>query len=65
MTNKELQEKLKVLKKKIKYAHEIGDNDSIDAHVTEMNILWDAASKEMAKNAEKDGLSTSDTPTKK
>ena len=56
MTNEELQKKLTYLQTKLSKAHKEDDVHLIDGYVTELNKLWEKASVEMLKNAEKDGV---------
>ena len=57
MTNEELQEKLTRLKTKLSEANEKTTTEKlINKYVNKLNELWDKASVEMLKNAEKDGV---------
>ena len=53
MTNEELQKKLDLLKTKLSKATRENDTVLIGKYVDELNSLWDNASTEMLKNAEK------------
>ena len=55
MTNEELEKKLDLLKIKLSKATKENDKELIDKYVYELNSLWDNASTEMLKNAEKGG----------
>ena len=56
MTEKELHQKLETVKKKLKEAHDNGDSVKINYYIKGLNELWEEASKEMLKNAAKDGF---------
>tara|TARA_R100000951_G_C2511942_1_gene140712 strand:- start:292 stop:480 length:189 start_codon:yes stop_codon:yes gene_type:complete len=56
MTNEELQETLSLLKSKLREAHKKNDKKLISRYVSDLNKLWEKASVEMLKNAEKDGV---------
>lgn len=60
MTNEELQEKLESLKSKLSKANKENNQQLVDRYVDELNDLWDKASVEMLKNAEKYGDYTPD-----
>ena len=60
MTNEELQKKLDLLKTKLSKANMENDTVLIGKYVDELNSLWDKASTEMLKNAEKGGFYTPD-----
>ena len=62
MTNEELQKKLDLLKTKLSKATRENNTELIDKYVDELNALWDKASVEMLKNAEKDGIYRPDKP---
>ena len=62
MTNQELQEKLTLLQTKLSKANELNDTKLIKKYVEQLNNLWDEASIEMLKNAEKDGVYKPDNP---
>tara|TARA_R100001163_G_C4919126_1_gene100110 strand:- start:285 stop:476 length:192 start_codon:yes stop_codon:yes gene_type:complete len=62
MTNEELQEKLTELKTKLSAANESHNTKLINKYVNKLNELWDKASIEMLKNAEKDGVYKPDKP---
>ena len=55
MTNEELHNKLSK-------ANRENDTERINQYVDELNALWDKASVEMLKNAEKDGVYRPDKP---
>ena len=60
MTNEELQKKLDLLKTKLSKATKENDTELVDRYVDELNALWDKASVDMLKNAEKYGNYTPD-----
>tara|TARA_R110000824_G_scaffold17221_1_gene70218 strand:- start:1499 stop:1687 length:189 start_codon:yes stop_codon:yes gene_type:complete len=60
MTNEELQNKLNLLQTKLSKATRENDTVLIGKYVDELNSLWDKASIEMLKNAEKYGDYTPD-----
>ena len=60
MTNEELQKKLDLLKTKLSKATKENDTELVDRYVDELNALWDKASVDMLKNAEKGGWYTPD-----
>ncbi len=60
MTNEELQKKLDLLKTKLSKATRENNTELIDKYVDELNSLWDKASIDMLKNAEKGGWYTPD-----
>ena len=60
MTNEELQKKLDLLKTKLSKATRENNTELIDKYVDELNSLWDKASIDMLKNAEKGGWHTPD-----
>jgi|TARA_B100000902_G_scaffold215006_1_gene204452 hypothetical protein len=60
MTNEELQEKLSLLKTKLREANENNDKELTHKYVDELNQLWDKASVLMLKNAKDGGWTTSD-----
>lgn len=60
MTNEELQKKLDLLKTKLSKATRENNTELIDKYVDKLNSLWDKASIDMLKNAEKGGWYTPD-----
>tara|TARA_R110000824_G_scaffold369025_2_gene558425 strand:- start:644 stop:832 length:189 start_codon:yes stop_codon:yes gene_type:complete len=56
MTDKELNQKLETVKKKLKEAHDNKDSVKINYYIKGLNELWEEASKEMLSNAEKEGF---------
>jgi len=62
MTNTELQEKLELLKNKLNEANLKNETTLINKYVAELNKLWEEASVEMLKNAERSGWYTPDKP---
>tara|TARA_R100000900_G_scaffold134291_3_gene111469 strand:+ start:297 stop:485 length:189 start_codon:yes stop_codon:yes gene_type:complete len=56
MNEKELNDKLNSLKKKLKEANTKGNPDKIDYYLKGLNELWQKASIKMLKNAAKDGF---------
>ena len=61
MNKEELYNKLDSIKKKLEKAHTVNDTEKINYYLKELNKLWETASVEMFKNAQKDGF---DTPNK-
>ena len=60
MTNEELQKKLTLVQTNLNEANKKKDNILINKYVSELNALWEKASVEMLKNAEKGGWNTPD-----
>ena len=61
MTNEELQKKLTLVQTNLNEANKKKDNILINKYVSELNALWEKASVEMLKNAEKCGWYTPDS----
>ena len=57
MNKEELYSKLDSVKKKLEKAHNLNDSEKINYYLKELNKLWETASVEMFKNAQKDGFS--------
>ena len=55
MKNEELQKKLNVVTHKLEKAHEEKNEEKILYYVTILNNLWQEASVDMLKNAERGG----------
>ena len=55
MTQKELRDKLDIILEKLRTANTDKNSEKISHYVNQLNKLWEDASVEMLKNAEKDG----------
>jgi|TARA_R110000744_G_scaffold370276_1_gene480807 hypothetical protein len=56
MTGKELRDKLDIILEKLRTANTNKNSEEISHQVKKLNGLWNKASVEMLKNAEKDGF---------
>ena len=56
MKQKELSNRLDTLLEDLRKANNLQDKEKINKHVASLNKLWEEASKEMLKNAQKEGF---------